>query len=42
MVNVLKDKEFENIIYKNFEDAKHNESAWAKQVEIPLLFFFGE
>jgi len=41
MVNVLKDKEFENIIYEIFEDAKHNESAWAKQVEIPLLYFFG-
>ena len=41
MVNVLNDKEFENIIYKIFEDAKHNESAWAKQVDIPLLFFFG-
>ena len=42
MVNVLNDKEFENIIYEIFEDAKHDESAWARQVEIPLLYFFGK
>lgn len=42
MINVLMDKEFDNIIYEIFEDAKHNEPAWAKQVEIPLLYFFGK
>ena len=30
------------LIYKIFDGAEHNESSWAKQVEIPLLFFFGK
>jgi predicted alpha/beta superfamily hydrolase len=41
MVNSLEDKEFEHLVYKIFEGAEHNEPAWAKQVEIPLLYFFG-
>jgi len=40
MVNVLESKSFDDLIYKIFNGAEHNESAWAKQVEIPLLYFF--
>ena len=41
MINFLEDKEFEYLVYEIFEGAEHNEPAWAKQVEIPLLYFFG-
>ncbi len=41
MVDVLKSNSFKNLIYKIFEGAEHNEAAWAKQVEIPLVYFFG-
>ena len=41
MVNSLENKEFEHLVYEIFEGAEHNEPAWAKQVEIPLLYFFG-
>ncbi len=42
MVNTLNKKKFDNLIYKIFEGAQHNEAAWAKQVKIPLLYFFGK
>lgn len=42
IINVLEEKQFNKLIYKIFDGAEHNESAWAKQVEIPLLFFFGK
>ena len=41
IVNILEEKEFEHLIYEIFEGAEHNELAWARQVEIPLLYFFG-
>ncbi|MBU0529865.1 histidine kinase [bacterium] len=41
MVNVLESKNFDDLIYEIFDGAEHNESAWAEQVEIPLLYFFG-
>ena len=42
MVESLDIVDFENYIYKIFEGDEHNESAWAKQVEVPLLYFFGK
>jgi len=42
MVSALKEKEFNNMIYQIFEGAGHDEAAWAEQVEIPLLYFFGK
>jgi len=42
MMNVLKLKNYDNLIYKVFDGAEHNEAAWAKQVEIPLLYLFGK
>ncbi|MFC1528048.1 alpha/beta hydrolase-fold protein [Candidatus Neomarinimicrobiota bacterium] len=41
LVNVLKSVGYNDLIYKIFEGAEHNEAAWAMQVEIPLLYFFG-
>ncbi len=41
MINVLKVKNHTDLIYNIFEGAEHNEAAWATQVEIPLLYFFG-
>jgi len=41
MIKVLKNKDYNDLIYKIFDGAEHNEAAWAKQVEIPLLYFFG-
>ena len=41
LVNVLKSVGYNDLIYKIFEGAEHNEAAWAMQVEILLLYFFG-
>ena len=41
MVDTMKSKGFKNLKYQIIHGAEHNEAAWAKQVEIPLLYFFG-
>lgn len=42
MVSVLEEKNYRDLKYKIFEGAEHNEAAWAEQVTLPLLYFFGK
>lgn len=41
MINALQSKGYTDFIYQIYDGAEHNEKAWAEQVEIPLISFFG-